>query len=79
LKAVLAKDIGAKNPIFSADSIAEIHAVFSLYAEPRQRRTDIRDILLTASTLGLDSKFEIVFRLLQEIQESANGNNLDFE
>lgn len=70
LMAVMAKDIGAKNPIFSPGHIAEIHAVFSLYADSRQRRTDIRDILLTCSTLGLDQKYEIVIRLLQEIQES---------
>lgn len=79
LKAVLAKDIGAKNPIFSPGHIAEIHAVFSLYADPRQRRTDIRDILLTCNTLGLDQKYEIVIRLLQEIHDSTSGNALDFE
>jgi hypothetical protein len=53
----MTKEIGAKNPIFSHDSIAELHALFSIYADPRQRRADIRDLLLTASTLGLDSKY----------------------
>jgi len=79
LKTILAKDIGAKNPIFSAEHIAELHAVFSLYADPRQRRADVRDILLTASTLGLDAKYELVFRLLHEIHEGTGGNALDFE
>lgn len=79
LKAVLAKDIGAKNPVFSTDSIQELHALFSLYADPRQRRADVREVLLTASTLGLDSKYEFVFRLLQEINDSTNGAALDFE
>lgn len=79
LKAVLAKDIGAKNPVFSADTIAELHAVFSLYADPRQRRADTRDILLTATTLGLDTKYEYVFRLFHEINDSTGGNALDFE
>jgi len=65
LKAVLAKDIGAKNPIFSPDHIVELHALFSLYADPRQRRADVREVLMTASTLGLDSKYELVFRVLQ--------------
>jgi len=60
----MAKDIGAKNPIFSPESIQELYSVFSLYADPRQRRADIRDILITASTLGLDYKYELVFRLL---------------
>jgi hypothetical protein len=79
LKAVLAKDLGAKNPIFSPGHIAEIHAVFSFYADPRQRRADIRDLLLTCSNLGLDQKYEIVIRLLQEINDSTSGNALDFE
>ena len=76
LKTILAKDIGAKNPIFSADHIAELHAVFSLYADPRQRRADVRDILLTASTLGLDAKYEFVFRLIHEnrIFNSTQGS-----
>lgn len=79
LKAILAKDIGANNPIFSPGHLAELHAVFSLYADNRQRRTDIRDILLTASELGLDQKYDLAIRLLTEINESNNGNALDFE
>jgi Ca2+-binding EF-hand superfamily protein len=79
LKTVLAKDIGAKNPIFTPESIAELHALFSLYADPRQRRADVREVLLTAGTLGLDTKYEFVFRLLQEINDGTNGAALDFE
>jgi Ca2+-binding EF-hand superfamily protein len=76
---VLAKDIGSKNAVFTPESIAELHALFSLYADPRQRRADVREFLLTAGTLGLDQKYEFVFRLLQEVQDSINGNALDFE
>lgn len=65
LQAVLSKDIGSKNPVFSTDFISDLHAMFSLYADPRQRRADIRDILMTAKTLGLDSKFELVYRALE--------------
>ena len=79
LKTILAKDIAANNPIFSPDGIQELHALFSLYADPRQRRADIRDVLITASTLGLDTKYELVFRLLHEIHDGTNGNPLDFE
>lgn len=79
LKTVLAKDIGAKNPIFSPEHIAELHALFCLYADPRQRRADVRDFLLTAGTLGLDQKYEFVFRLLQEINDQTHGAALDFE
>jgi hypothetical protein len=57
LNAILSSPLGAKNPIFSLDMIADLHAMFSLYADPRQKRADIRDILLTAKTLGLDKKF----------------------
>jgi Ca2+-binding EF-hand superfamily protein len=79
LKAVLAKDIGAKNPIFSPEHISEFHSLFSLYADPRQRRADVREFLITAKTLGLDSKYEFVFRLLNEVNDSTHGNALDFE
>ena len=79
LKNVLSKDIGAKNPVFASDSIAELHALFSLYADPRQRRADVRELLLTAGTLGLEAKYEFVFRLLQEVNDSTGGNALDFE
>jgi len=79
LTSILAKDIGAKNAIFSPEAISELHALFSLYADPRQRRADVRDILMTASTLGLDQKYEFVFRVLQEIHDATNGSALDFE
>jgi hypothetical protein len=54
------------------------NALFSLYADPRQRRVDVRDILLTAKTLGLDAKFDIVFRVLHELAETS-GDALNFE
>lgn len=53
--------------------------MFSLYADPRQRRADIRDILMTAKTLGLDGKFELVYRALEEICEGVGADALDFE
>jgi hypothetical protein len=79
LKTVLAKDIGSKNPVLAPEHIQELHALFSLYADPRQRRADIRDVLLTATTLGLDHKYEFVFRVLQDIHDSTHGAPLDFE
>ena len=79
LKTVLAKDICIKNPVFSPEHITELHALFSLYADPRQRRADVRDLLSTASTLGLDTKYEFVFRLLADINDSTHGAPLDFE
>ena len=79
LKAVLGKDIGSKNPVFSPDAITEIHALFCLYCDPRQRRADAREMLMTAGTLGLDSKFEFVFRIINDINEGSGGNALNFE
>jgi len=79
LKTVLGKDVSTKNPVFSPEHITELHALFSLYADPRQRRADIRDVLMTAGTLGLDTKYEFVFRLLHEVHDSTNGAALDFE
>jgi hypothetical protein len=71
LAAVLAKDIGAKNPIFSNQHIIELHALFSLYADPRQRRVDIKDLVMTAKSLGLDERYDIVFRVLVEVSEGS--------
>ena len=79
LKNVMSKDIGAKNPIFSPETIAELHAMFSLYADPRQRRADIRDILMTAKTLGLDTRNELVYRALAEICDGVGSDAIDFE
>jgi Ca2+-binding EF-hand superfamily protein len=53
--------------------------MFSLYADPRQRRAEMRDILMTAQTLGLEQKYEFVYRAIQEIDEANHGNALDFE
>ena len=79
LNAILAKDIGGKNPVFSNDFIGDLHSMFSLYADPRQRRADIRDILMTAKTLGLDTKYEIVFGAIQAICDDVGADALDFE
>ena len=54
LQSIFSKEIGAKNPIFSNQHITELHSLFSLYADPRQKRADIKDLLMTARTLGLD-------------------------
>jgi Ca2+-binding EF-hand superfamily protein len=78
LQNVLSKDISSKNPIFSNDAIAEIHSLFSLYADPRQRRVDVKDLLMTAKTLGLDARYDIVFRVLAEVSESS-GDAMNFE
>ncbi len=78
LQAVLQKEISTKNPIFTSEHITELHALFSLYADPRQRRVDVKVILMTAKTLGLDAKYDIVFRVLHEVSDQS-GDALNFE
>lgn len=78
LQTILTKDVATKNPVFTSETIQELHALFSLYADPRQRRVDVKDILMSARTLGLDQKYDIVFRVLQEVSESA-GDAVNFE
>ena len=78
LQTILTKEVATKNPIFTNDSVTEIHALFSLYADPRQRRVDVKDILMTAKTLGLDQKYDIVFRALHEVADNS-GDALNFE
>jgi hypothetical protein len=51
--------------------------LFSFYADPRQRRVDVKDILMTAGSLGLDKSYDIVFRLLREVSDT--GDALNFE
>ena len=79
LKNILSKDIGANNPVFSQAHLEELHKVFTLYADARIRRTEIRDILYTANSLGLEDRFGIAMRVLEEINEANHGNALDFE
>ena len=79
LKSIMAKDIGAKNPIFSPAHISELHAVFALYCDTRLRRTDVRDIILTATTLGLNDTYNMALRVLEDISDANSGNALDFE
>ena len=43
------------------------------------RRADCRDLLQTAQTLGLDKKYEIVFKLITDINDSTGGAALNFE
>jgi hypothetical protein len=77
--AILSKDIATKNPIFEATQIGELFNMFSLYADPRNRKSDVRDVLITAKTLGLDTKYQLVFRALEEIADARKGDPIDFE
>ena len=45
--------------------------MFNLYIDARTREADIKDIANTAKTLGLDSKYNIVYGALVDL---ANEN-----
>ncbi len=74
----LGKDYSKNNPLLSLEHIAELFDLFALYADPRSRKSDVRDILMTARTLGLDAKYQVVFRALEEVAE-ARKTEVDFE
>lgn len=46
--------------------------MFNLYIDGRTRDADIKDIANTAKTLGLDSKYPIVYGALVDIANSAD-------
>ena len=77
-KTMLAKDFVTKNPVLSTDHVDELFDLFYLYADPRTKKTDIRDILVTARTLGLNDKYSFVYKALEEICDGPQGNELDF-
>ena len=79
LKAALSSDITLKNPILSSEHIEELFNMFYLYSDPRSGKSDIRDVLVTARALGLDTKFELVFRALEEVAETHGGDRITFE
>lgn len=78
-KAFLQKEIVTKNPIFVVEQVEELYNLFYLYADPRSKRADVRDVLMTAKTLGLDQKYAFVYRALEEIADSPIGSDIDIE
>lgn len=61
------KPIVAKNPVFTQQHIEEFFEMFNLYIDAQRREADINDIVNTAKTLGLDSKYQIVYGALVDI------------
>lgn len=75
---MLQKDFVKNNPIFTVDHILEFYEMFVLYADARTKRADLRDILVTAKTLGLHTKYEIIAKALEELAAEHDGE-VDFE
>jgi len=85
---LLSRDVVKNNKTFLPDQILEMNELFQLYQDYQNKRMDMRDILVTAQTLGLDKKYILVFRLLNEIYEenqakakksNAATDSLDFD
>lgn len=74
----LGKDYSKNNSLLSLEHIGELFDLFALYADPRSRKSDVRDILMTARTLGLDAKYQVVFRALEDVAD-ARKTEVDFE
>ena len=72
-EALWTKTIVTKNPVFTQQHIDEFYEMFNLYTDGRTKDADIKDIANTAKTLGLDSKYQIVYNALVDI---ANENEL---
>mgnify|MGYP003420867216 FL=1 len=45
--------------------------MFNLYIDARTREADIKDIVNTAKTLGLDSKYQIVYGALVDLANES--------
>lgn len=78
-KLMLTKEFVTKNDVLTTEHIEDLFHLFHLYADPRTKRADIRDILVTARTLGLNQKYAFVFKALEGVCDGPQGNELDFE
>lgn len=52
--------------------------MFILYADTKTKKADLRDVLVTAKTLGLTEKFPIIAHALDDIASSYD-DVVDFE
>jgi hypothetical protein len=50
-----------------------------LYADNRTRRADLKDIVSTAKTLGMDSKYRIVYDAIVTLSNNIGDEPVDFE
>lgn len=65
------KPIVTKNPVFTQQHIEEFFEMFNLYIDAQRREADLKDIVNTAKTLGLDTKYQIVYGALLDIANEA--------
>lgn len=68
-----------KNPIFSQQHIEEFFELFALYADSRTRRSDVKDMVNTAKTLGMDNKYKLIYDALVTLADQLGDEPVDFE
>lgn len=61
------------------DHILELYRLFNLYCDPRTRRIDLKDVMITAQQLGLIEKSPIVAGTLQAVSDEHGDGGVDFE
>lgn len=72
-------DTVTKNPILTSDHVQEIITLFKTFADARTKRIDVRDLIITAKTLGLHESYAFVFKLLEELGDGDQGRSMDVE
>lgn len=77
-KAVFAREVVTKNPIFTKEQCEDFFDMFNLYCDSR-RQIDLADILNTSKTLGFDRKYKIIYEALESTTRDLNGEWVDFE
>jgi hypothetical protein len=66
-KTIFAKDIVIKNRIFIQQHIEELYELFVLYADNHTHRADLKDIISTAKSVGMDIKYRIIYDPLCDV------------
>ncbi|CAD8173534.1 unnamed protein product [Paramecium octaurelia] len=77
--ALLQKPWVKNHTTLTNDHILELYRLFNLYCNPRTRRIDLKDVMITAQQLGLVEKSPIVANTLQQVSDQHGDGGVDFE
>ena len=71
-KKIFSKPLVTENPTFDVKQIDDFWTLFNLYADNR-RQADVREIVVTAKTLGYDQSHEYIYQFLCDIADQLDG------
>ena len=77
--AIFQKDWVKNNTAFTNDQIEDFYELFKLLADPKNNKIFVDEILQTAKTLGIDSKYGLVYKVLEKFQNETGDQGVDFE